>query len=93
MHQITKKYTQCPQTIPNGRKIDQHLPLQDTPKFTQIGLKIHHLATPAAFQESAVVLDFGAIIGTESGLPDFSWYMIPKPEKMYQMNSKCTKWS
>jgi hypothetical protein len=26
-------------------------------------------------------------------LPDFSWYMIPKPEKMYQMNTKCTKWS
>jgi hypothetical protein len=20
-------------------------------------------------------------------LPDFSWYMIPKPEKMYQMNT------
>jgi hypothetical protein len=28
-----------------------------------------------------------------AGLPDFSWYMIPKPEKMYQMNKKCTKWS
>jgi hypothetical protein len=28
-----------------------------------------------------------------SGLPDFSWYMIPKPKKMYQMNTKCTKWS
>jgi hypothetical protein len=28
----------------------------------------------------------------EAGLPDFSWYMIPKPEKMYQMNTKCTKW-
>jgi hypothetical protein len=26
-------------------------------------------------------------------LPDFSRYMIPKPEKMYQMNTKCTKWS
>jgi hypothetical protein len=26
------------------------------------------------------------------GLPDFSWYMIPKPEKMYQKDSKCTKW-
>jgi hypothetical protein len=34
--------------IPNGRKIDQHLPLQDPLKFTQIGivgLKIYHLAT------------------------------------------------
>jgi hypothetical protein len=27
----------------------------------------------------------------QSGLPDFSRYMIPKP--MYQMNTKCTKWS
>jgi hypothetical protein len=25
------------------------------------------------------------------GLPDFSWYIIPKPEKMYQMNTKFTK--
>jgi hypothetical protein len=22
------------------------------------------------------------------GLPDFSWYMIPKPEKMHQRNKK-----
>jgi hypothetical protein len=27
------------------------------------------------------------------GLPDYSWYMIPKQEKMYQMNTKRTKWS
>jgi hypothetical protein len=27
------------------------------------------------------------------GLPDFSWYMIPKLEKMYQMNTKYNKWS
>jgi hypothetical protein len=26
------------------------------------------------------------------GLPDFSWCMTPKPEKMYQMDTKCTKW-
>jgi hypothetical protein len=25
------------------------------------------------------------------GLPDFSWYFIPKLENMYQMNTKCTK--
>jgi hypothetical protein len=33
---------------PNSNKIDQHLPPQDPPKFTQIGisgLKICHLAT------------------------------------------------
>jgi hypothetical protein len=28
-----------------------------------------------------------------SGLPDFSWFMLPKQEKMYQINAKCTKWS
>jgi hypothetical protein len=28
----------------------------------------------------------------KAGLPDYSWYMIPKPEKIYQMNTKCAKW-
>jgi hypothetical protein len=23
----------------------------------------------------------------------FFWYIIPKAEKMYQMNTRCTKWS
>jgi hypothetical protein len=27
------------------------------------------------------------------GLPDFSWYVIPKPEKMYQMSTKWIEWS
>jgi hypothetical protein len=27
------------------------------------------------------------------GLPDFIWCMTPKPEKMSQMNTKCTKGS
>jgi hypothetical protein len=43
--QIATKWTE---NLPNGHKIYQHLPLQDTPKFTQIrifGLKINHLAT------------------------------------------------
>jgi hypothetical protein len=26
-----------------------------------------------------------------AGLPDFSWCMIPKPEKIDEMNTKCTK--
>jgi hypothetical protein len=30
---------------------------------------------------------------TGAGLPDFSLYMIPKPEKMYHMSTKCKKWS
>jgi hypothetical protein len=45
------KYTKRPQYRPNVHKIYQHLPLQDPPKFTQIGifgLKICHLATLAA---------------------------------------------
>jgi hypothetical protein len=31
--------------------------------------------------------------GEQSGLPDLSCYVIPKPEKMYQTNTKFTKWS
>jgi hypothetical protein len=39
------------------------------------------------------VTQLGECFETGSGLPDFSWYMIPKKEKMYQMNRKYTKWS
>jgi hypothetical protein len=38
----------CQENWPNGHKIYRHLPLQDPPRFTQIGvwgLKIYHLAT------------------------------------------------
>jgi hypothetical protein len=35
-NQMTIKYTTLLQNIPNGRKIYQHLQLQDHPKFTQI---------------------------------------------------------
>jgi hypothetical protein len=48
IHQSTIKYTKWPKNRPNGHKIYQHLPMQDTPKFTQnviFGLKIYHLAT------------------------------------------------
>jgi hypothetical protein len=41
------------------------------------------------------VIPFDLLNENESiraGLPDFSWYMIPKPEKMYQMNTKYTEW-
>jgi hypothetical protein len=34
--------------IPNGHKIHQHFPFQDSPKYSQIGIfgmKINHLAT------------------------------------------------
>jgi hypothetical protein len=40
--------------IPNDHKIYPYLPLQDAPKFTQIGFKIYHLATlPRPFPLSA----------------------------------------
>jgi hypothetical protein len=45
---MATKYTKWQQNIPNNHKIYKHLPLQDPPKFTQIGifsLKIGHLAT------------------------------------------------
>jgi hypothetical protein len=48
IYQIAVKYTNWPQSRPNGQKIYQHLPLQDPPKFTLsgiFGLKIYHLAT------------------------------------------------
>jgi hypothetical protein len=41
VYQIATKYTKLPQNRPNGRKIsqiDQHLPLQDRPKSTQVGI-------------------------------------------------------
>jgi hypothetical protein len=34
-----------------------------------------------------------SFFGCRTGLPDFPWYVIPKREKMYKMNTKCTKWS
>jgi hypothetical protein len=46
-YQITLHFTKCPQNIPNGLKyvhipngheVDQHLPLQDAPNFTHIGI-------------------------------------------------------
>jgi hypothetical protein len=45
---LQQKYTKCPYNRLNGHKIYQHLPLQDHPKFTQVGifgLKIYHLVT------------------------------------------------
>jgi hypothetical protein len=32
-------------------------------------------------------------VPSSPGSPDFSWYKRPKPEIMYQMNTKCTKQS
>jgi hypothetical protein len=38
IYQIATKYTKLPQNRPKGYKIYQQLPLQDPPKFTQIGI-------------------------------------------------------
>jgi hypothetical protein len=67
--QVTIKYLQWSQNIPNGwkkcrpngHKIYQHLPLQDPPRFTQIGIfgsKICHLAT--LLQVHLLPLDLGS---------------------------------
>jgi hypothetical protein len=32
-------------------------------------------------------------VALQAGMPDFSSYIIPNPEKMYQMNAKFNKWS
>jgi hypothetical protein len=48
LYQMAIKYFQWPLHGPNSPKIYQHFPLQDPPKFTQIGifgLKTNHLAT------------------------------------------------
>jgi hypothetical protein len=37
MSQITLNYPNWPQNRPNGNKIYPRIPLQDPPKFTQIG--------------------------------------------------------
>jgi hypothetical protein len=49
IYQMSTKYTKWPEIGLNGPKIYQHFPMQNLPKFTQIGifgLKICHLATP-----------------------------------------------
>jgi hypothetical protein len=43
-------YAKWPANLPNSHQMDQHLPLQDTPKFTQLGIfglkvPMYHLAT------------------------------------------------
>jgi hypothetical protein len=49
------------------------------------GLEINHLATLAE-RRSTIAHD------RFSGLPDFSWYKIPKGGKIYQMTTKYIKW-
>jgi hypothetical protein len=61
LYEIVTKYTRWPYTLPNGHKIYQYLPLQDPPKFIQIGifgLKIYHLVT---------LIYFSLFAGEENG--------------------------
>jgi hypothetical protein len=61
--------------------------LQDPPKITKsgiFGLKICHLATLQVAQRTNDFQTENVKMLDVSGLPDFSRYMIPKPEK-------CTK--
>jgi hypothetical protein len=45
IYQMATKHTNGRKIYQTGRKIDQHLPLQDPPKFTQIGIFGLNLAT------------------------------------------------
>jgi hypothetical protein len=45
----------------------------------------------AAFRWTRMEFKIGG--GSGSGLPDFSWHMIPKPDTMHQMNTKLPEWS
>jgi hypothetical protein len=38
IYQLAINYNNWPGKLPNGRKMYQHVPLQETPKFTQIGI-------------------------------------------------------
>jgi hypothetical protein len=40
IYQMAIKYAKWPENLPNGNKIYQHLPLQDPPQFTQIGILV-----------------------------------------------------
>jgi hypothetical protein len=40
IHKSAIKYTKWLENGPNGHKIYQHLPSQDPPKFTQIGILV-----------------------------------------------------
>jgi hypothetical protein len=73
------------------------IPLQDPPKFTQIGifgLKLCRLATLMSvanfwyFNHTRLVCPANR---PPSGLPDFSWYNLPKQGKIYQITAKYTK--
>jgi hypothetical protein len=58
---ITLNYTQKPLNMPNGSKIYQHLPSQDPPKLTQIGifgLKTNHLAAQVVIALSRLLSVF-----------------------------------
>jgi hypothetical protein len=90
IYQITIKYTKWPQTIPNGHNIYQMAtnytkwpfniptaPLQDPPKFCQIGIfgfKICHLATLVSFRTSSSICS-----GSGTGRCGFTYVSRQEP--------------
>jgi hypothetical protein len=75
------KYTKWAENLPNGLEIYQNLPLQEPPKFTQIGifvLKTNHLATllsyPSAVQYAYrwLVSSFSSPHSLHLGLGNFA---------------------
>jgi hypothetical protein len=82
IYRITIKYNTLVQNIPNGHKIYQNLPMQDTPKFTQIGLfglKICHLATLDLIRDMQLLpIRHRTKMNFEPGRPEF----VKKSPKM-----------
>jgi hypothetical protein len=86
-----------------SRSVFRHRTKKILPKRSPVGRKFaqsgHPVPNPLA-ESQAFLLALLEACAFSPGLPDFSWCMIPKPgkmyqmiKKMYQMNKKCTKWS
>jgi protoporphyrinogen oxidase len=55
-------------------------------------IRLHPKISLSQAQASLCLIGCGHVDST-SGLPDFSWYNIPKWEKIYQITIKYTKWT
>jgi hypothetical protein len=86
-----------------SHKIYPHFPFEGPPKIPFLvfsGMKINHLATlivplfPVCSKNLPskihLISDFSVPV---QGCQISLLYMIPKPEEMYKMNTKCTKLS
>jgi hypothetical protein len=82
MYQKAIKYTEKQQSL---HTFFHSQALQSIPKLGNFGMKIYPIWQPCVLG--------GEKLEKPAGLPDFSLDMIPKLEKMHQMNKKCTKCS